>query len=100
MADCRRHVQPSKGYYKLLSEGEITPKGFQEVKLAQHLDFSMAFLFFKAQLVLSRSVTTGHSRTHEEEPEQLPEGQFYVEKLLSRRRNANAYKSVIITIII
>ena len=27
-----------------------------------------------------------HSRAREEEPEQLPEGQFYVEKLLSRRR--------------
>ena len=31
MADYRRRVRPSKGYYKLLSEGEIAPKGLQEV---------------------------------------------------------------------
>ena len=66
----------------------------------QHTRFQYGFFIFKAQLVQLHSVATGHSRTHEEEPEQLPKEQVYVKKLLSRRRNVNTWKSVAITIII
>ena len=31
MADYPRRARPSTGYYKLLSEGEISPKGFEGV---------------------------------------------------------------------
>ena len=31
MGDYPRRVRPSKGYYKLLSKGEISLKGFEEV---------------------------------------------------------------------
>ena len=54
-----------------------------------HCRFQYGLFYFKPQPVVQlRSVATcaRHSRAREEEPEQLPEGQFYVEKLLSRRR--------------
>jgi len=85
----------------LLSGGKITPKGLQEVKLCirvvgNALDFSMAFLFLRPgwySHVPLPLVIPG-------QPEQLPEEQFYMEKLLSRRKNVKACRSVAITIII